>query len=53
MISVDYLCSYTSHTHELRRVYARVREMRRKNDVLSKSRIDGVETAFYVAVDRA
>jgi hypothetical protein len=50
MISVEYLCPYTSHAHELRRVSACVRELRRENEFSSKSMIDGDVTTRDIPV---
>ncbi len=53
LLSVEYLPSCTSHTHELRRVSPRPGEISPFLRFLSKSGIDVAETPLYSCVDRA
>jgi hypothetical protein len=52
MVSVEYMYSYTSHAHELRRVSAGVGEIRRQIDVVSNARTGSDEASCNVSVDR-
>ena len=52
VVPVDYLHSYFSHAHELRRVSLLLRERERFFDVSSKSGIDSDETVCHAAVHR-
>ena len=51
-VSVEYLPSYYSHAHKLRRVSLLLREREQFFDVSSKAGIDSDETVCHAAVDR-